>query len=346
MCHRGRRRGCRRRAHPRGAGGGQQRRPVAVRAAGAGRGDATAHRPPPRGVPRDRRARPRRAAGLPRRDGRRQAAAARECEPVAAAGGGAGRPVPLLPSDHRPSRSRWLALRASGPRRRGLLGLAGPARHGVGRGRPALRGRPRDGPARPGRSAARHRAPCPRLLVRAPGAGGRRMIAEALTLDHRRGLVRALISPHPLGDALPALFQEDGFTQRFMSAFDAALAPVFATLDNLPTYFDPWLTPPDFLEWLGSWFGLALDDSWSVERRRAVLAGAFEFYRLRGTVKGVKAQIETLTGGTAEIIDTGGGPAPPQKSEGPPGAADLSPTRRAARARPPPSRCRSLPMSA
>jgi len=132
------------------------------------------------------------------------------------------------------------------------------------------------------------------------------MIAEAPTLNHRRGLVRALISPHPLGDALPALFQEDGFTQRFMSAFDAALAPVFATLDNLPTYFDPWLTPPDFLEWLGSWFGLVLDDSWSVERRRAVLAGAFDFYRMRGTVKGLKAQIETLTGGTVEIIDTGG----------------------------------------
>src|SRR5438132_1178494 len=104
----------------------------------------------------------------------------------------------------------------------------------------------------------------------------------------------------------PAHFQEDGFTQRFMSAFDAALAPIFATMDNLPTYFDPWLTPPDFLEWLGSWFGLALDDSWSVERRRAVLAAAFEFYRMRGTVKGLKAQIETLTGGTVEIIDTGG----------------------------------------
>src|SRR2546427_1217216 len=334
MCHRGRGGGCGGGAHPGGAGGGQQRGRVAVRAAGACRGDATAHRPPPRGFPRDRHASPRRAAGLPRRDGRRQAAAARECEPVAAAGGGAGRPVPLLPSDHRRSRSQWLALRPSRPRRRGLLGLAGPARHRGCRGRPALRGRPRDGPARPGRSAARHRAPCPRLLVRAPGACGRRMIAEAPTLDHRRGLVRALISPHPLGDALPALFQEDGFTQRFMSAFDAALAPVFATLDNLPTYFDPWLTPPDFLEWLGSWFGLALDDSWSVERRRAVLAGAFEFYRMRGTVKGLKAQIETLTGGTAEIIDTGGGGPPTKKGGGRPRAPNIFPLGWGGRGRP------------
>ena len=132
------------------------------------------------------------------------------------------------------------------------------------------------------------------------------MIAAAPPANHKRGLVRTLISPHPLVDTLPALFQEDAFTQRFVSAFDAALAPIFATLDNLPAYLDPWLAPADFLEWLGSWFGLALDEAWSVERRRAVLANAFEFYRMRGTARGMKAQVEIFTGGTAEIIDTGG----------------------------------------
>jgi phage tail-like protein len=132
------------------------------------------------------------------------------------------------------------------------------------------------------------------------------MIAAAPAPLHNRGLVRGLISPHPMAESLPALFQEDGFTQRFVSAFDAALAPIFATLDNLPAYLDPWLAPEDFLEWLGTWFGLALDDAWSVERRRALLASAFEFYRMRGTAKGLKAQVETMTGGTAEIIDTGG----------------------------------------
>jgi len=150
------------------------------------------------------------------------------------------------------------------------------------------------------------------------------VIAEAPARNQGRGLVRALISPHPLGEALPALFQEDGFTQRFMSAFDAALAPVFATLDNLPAYLDPWLTPPDFLEWLGSWFGLVLDDGWSVERRRALLANAFEFYRMRGTVKGLKAQIETLTGGTAEIIDTGGVATSTKAGEALPGSPNFA----------------------
>jgi len=50
------------------------------------------------------------------------------------------------------------------------------------------------------------------------------MIATPGTLNDKRGLVRALISPHPLGETLPALYQEDDFTQRFVSAFDAALA--------------------------------------------------------------------------------------------------------------------------
>ena len=150
------------------------------------------------------------------------------------------------------------------------------------------------------------------------------MIAAAPPLNQGRGLVRTLISPHPLIEALPALFQEDGFTQRFMSAFDSALAPIFTTLDNLPAYLDPWLTPPDFLEWLGSWFGMVLDDAWSVERRRAMLANAFELYRMRGTVKGLKAQVETLTGGTTEIIDTGGVATSTKAGEALPGSPNFA----------------------
>jgi phage tail-like protein len=132
------------------------------------------------------------------------------------------------------------------------------------------------------------------------------MIAAAPQTESRRGLVGRLVSPHPLADTLPALFQDDDFTQRFVSAFDSALAPIFATLDNLPAYLDPWLAPEDFLDWLGSWFGIALDESWALERRRALVAKAFDFYRMRGTVSGLRAQIEVLTGGTVDINETGG----------------------------------------
>ena len=132
------------------------------------------------------------------------------------------------------------------------------------------------------------------------------MIAVAAEPQPKRGLVRNLATPHPLIEALPALFQEDGFSQRFVAAFDEALAPIFATLDNLQWYFDPWIAPEDFLEWLGSWFGMSLDESWSVERRRSLVAKAFDFYRVRGTVSGLKSQVEALTDGTVELHETGG----------------------------------------
>jgi phage tail-like protein len=132
------------------------------------------------------------------------------------------------------------------------------------------------------------------------------MIATATPVMQNRGLVRRLISPHPLGESLPALYQEDDFTQRFVSAFDAALAPIFAALDNFPAYLDPWLAPEDFLEWLGSWFGIVLDESWSPARRRALVSRAFEFYRMRGTASGLKEQVEVLTGGAVDLHETGG----------------------------------------
>ena len=132
------------------------------------------------------------------------------------------------------------------------------------------------------------------------------MIATGAAVNQKRGLVRTLISPHPLGESLPALYQEDDFTQRFVSAFDAALAPIFAALDNFPAYLDPWLAPEDFLEWLGGWFGIVLDESWSPTRRRALVSRAFEFYRMRGTASGLKEQVEVLTGGSVDLHETGG----------------------------------------
>src|SRR2546423_13197451 len=113
------------------------------------------------------------------------------------------------------------------------------------------------------------------------------MIATEPEVDGKRGLVKTLISPHPLANSLPALFQEDDFTQRFVSAFDAALAPVLATLDNLPAYLDPWLAPEDFLEWLASWFGMALDESWSLERRRGAGAQTLGLFPVRGAGGGL-----------------------------------------------------------
>jgi phage tail-like protein len=121
-----------------------------------------------------------------------------------------------------------------------------------------------------------------------------------------RGTVADLPTPHPMGPALPALYQDDAFAQSFVGALDTVLAPVVATLDNLDAYLDPYLTPDDFLVWLANWVGVTIDDSWTSERRREAVARAVELYRLRGTALGLSEQVEIHTGGTVEIIENGG----------------------------------------
>jgi phage tail-like protein len=121
-----------------------------------------------------------------------------------------------------------------------------------------------------------------------------------------RGLIEGLESPHPLGQALPALYQEDEFTQRFTAALDEVLAPIFCTLDNLEAYFDPRLAPGDFVAWLAGWVGLTLDEHWPVDRQRALIAQAGELYRWRGTARGLAAHIALYTGTEPEVVDSGG----------------------------------------
>jgi phage tail-like protein len=120
-----------------------------------------------------------------------------------------------------------------------------------------------------------------------------------------RGLAPNLINTQPIASYLPAMLQADDFCVRFTQGLDPVLAPVLTTIDNVDAYVDPWLTPPDFLDWLAGWFGLELDATWPEERRRALVANALELGRWRGTVIGLAMLVELYTGAAAEIIDGG-----------------------------------------
>ena len=139
-----------------------------------------------------------------------------------------------------------------------------------------------------------------------------------------RGLVPGLASPHPLGERLPALYLDDSFVQRLTGALDEVLAPVLSSLDNLDAYLDPDLAPEDFVQWLGGWVGLALDESLPSERRRAVLAEAVGLYRVRGTAGGLAAYLRLLTGAEVEIEETGGTSYDRGAYPAPPGAPGFS----------------------
>ena len=121
-----------------------------------------------------------------------------------------------------------------------------------------------------------------------------------------RGLVPGLDTRHPLGRLLPALFQEDRLMQRFLTAFDDALAPILCTLDNLDAYLDPQVAPADYVEWLSWWVGVGLDEDWSTEQQRRLVARAAELYRWRGTAKGMSELVGLYAGVTPEIEESGG----------------------------------------
>jgi phage tail-like protein len=120
-----------------------------------------------------------------------------------------------------------------------------------------------------------------------------------------RAVVDDLPSTRPIASYLPAMLQADDFCVRFTRGLDPVLAPVLSAIDNLDAYLDPWLTPPDFLDWLAGWFGLELDATWPEERRRALVANALELGRWRGTVIGLALLVELYTGAQAEIDDGG-----------------------------------------
>jgi phage tail-like protein len=121
-----------------------------------------------------------------------------------------------------------------------------------------------------------------------------------------RSVIDDLVPAVPMGLLLPGVLQEDEFAQRFVAAFDVALAPVVASLDDLDAYVDPLLAPDDFVDWLAGWVGVEFADAWDLERRREIVANAVRTYRRDGTAAGIRAAVELATGGTVEIVETGG----------------------------------------
>jgi phage tail-like protein len=121
-----------------------------------------------------------------------------------------------------------------------------------------------------------------------------------------RKAVPGLETPYPIGGLLPAVFQEDPVTMQWTAALDQVLSAPIATLDCLAAYTDPMLAPEDFVHWVGQWVGAVLDENWPLERQRATVANSVRLYRMRGTVEGLRALIEVVTGGEVELTESGG----------------------------------------
>lgn len=131
-----------------------------------------------------------------------------------------------------------------------------------------------------------------------------------------RGMIADLPNPVPLITRLPAILQEDEsrpgveppFLPRFLPAFDDAIAPVYSVLDNLDAYVRPEYAPADFLEWLAGWVDIAVDEEWTEEQRRRIVADAASLHRRAGTAGGIRDTLQLAAGpaATVELEESGG----------------------------------------
>ena len=129
-----------------------------------------------------------------------------------------------------------------------------------------------------------------------------------------RGLVDGLGTPFPLIGTLPGVYQEDAFALRMLTAFDAVLAPVVSTLDNLDAYVDPDLAP----------LGFPLGDVWPEDRARELVSRAVEIHQWRGTVRGVRLLLAMYLGFEPEVVDNGGASWSSKREAALPGSATAS----------------------
>jgi len=106
---------------------------------------------------------------------------------------------------------------------------------------------------------------------------------------------------------LPAIFQEDEFTGRFLLAFERILTGlprpdtpdlpsvpvgIEQILDGIETFFDPEQTPPDFLPWLAGWVATSLREDWDTATRRRFIANIVPLYRRRGTPRALRKLLQ------------------------------------------------------
>jgi phage tail-like protein len=102
---------------------------------------------------------------------------------------------------------------------------------------------------------------------------------------------------------LPEIYQRDDFTSRFLMLFESFWKPISRQIDSAYTTFDPYLTPPEFLPWLGSWFGLVLEDDLPEERKRDLLAQIAPIFAKRGTKQALITFLKMYTGGEVDVTE-------------------------------------------
>ncbi len=99
---------------------------------------------------------------------------------------------------------------------------------------------------------------------------------------------------------LPAVFQEDDesrrFLERFLAIFQTPLEDLNGRLDRLWQLYDPAAVPAPHLRWLAAWLAVVVDPEWPAAKLREVIGRAVAAYKLRGTAPGLEQALRDYAG--------------------------------------------------
>jgi phage tail-like protein len=109
-------------------------------------------------------------------------------------------------------------------------------------------------------------------------------------------------------DRLPDVYREtpkaEDFTKRFLALFDSSIADVDTVIQRYPALLDPSGVPSQILPWLGGFFNIGFDPTWSDDKRRQILENAPLLYQQRGTAAGLQLAVQLVFGVTLSIEES------------------------------------------
>jgi len=114
--------------------------------------------------------------------------------------------------------------------------------------------------------------------------------------------LRVQMQADHMRDYLPAIYQTDDFTYRFLSVFDSMVSDLEQNIDSVSKQLDKDRCSDDMLAYLASW--LCIDDGDVMQDLRSRMETVLGEYETMYTVEGIRRTVRRMLGVTPVIIES------------------------------------------